>query len=57
MKESGMKGVAFFAGCVISPGDVQKMKAMGVDAVFTPGTRRDAIIETIDAVLKKRGDS
>ncbi len=57
MKENGVTGVAFFAGGVIPPGDVEKMRAMGVDAVFTPGTRRNVILETIDAVLQKHGDS
>ncbi len=53
MKENGLTDVALFAGGVIPPGDAQKMKAMGVDAVFTPGTRRQVILETIEAVLRK----
>lgn len=53
MKENGVTGVALFAGGVIPPRDVEKMKAMGVDAVFTPGTRRDAMMKTIDAILQQ----
>jgi methylmalonyl-CoA mutase C-terminal domain/subunit len=53
MKENGMTGVALFAGGVIPPRDVEKMKALGVDAVFTPGTRRKSILETIDAMLQE----
>jgi methylmalonyl-CoA mutase C-terminal domain/subunit len=49
-----MMNVVLFAGGVIPPKDVDKMKAMGVDAVFTPGARRDVIMETIDAILEKR---
>ena len=54
LKENNMTDVVLFAGGVIPPKDVDKMKAMGVDAVFTPGTKRDVIMETIDAILEKR---
>ena len=57
MKENGAMDVAFLAGGVIPPRDVEKMKAMGVDAVFTPETRRDVILQTIHEVLERRGDS
>jgi methylmalonyl-CoA mutase C-terminal domain/subunit len=53
MKEKGVTDVALFAGGVIPPRDVEKIKAMGVKAVFTPGTRRSAVLEMIDAVLQK----
>ena len=53
MKENGLTDVALFAGGVIPPGDTQKMKAMGVAAVFTPGTQRQVILETIETVLQK----
>jgi methylmalonyl-CoA mutase, C-terminal domain len=53
MKEHGLADVALFAGGVIPPGDARKMKEMGVDAVFTPGTERRVILETIDRVLQK----
>jgi methylmalonyl-CoA mutase C-terminal domain/subunit len=53
MKENGVTDVALFAGGVIPPRDVEKMKAMGVDAVFTPGARRDAMMKTIDAILQQ----
>ena len=57
MKENGVTDVALIAGGVIPPRDVEKMKGMGVAAVFTPGTRRDVILQTIDGVLERRGDS
>jgi methylmalonyl-CoA mutase C-terminal domain/subunit len=53
MKGNGLADVALFAGGVIPPGDARKMKEMGVDAVFTPGTERRVILETIDRVLQK----
>ena len=52
MKEHGLADVALFAGGVIPPGDARMMKEMGVDAVFTPGTERRVILETIDRVLQ-----
>jgi methylmalonyl-CoA mutase C-terminal domain/subunit len=48
-----MMDVVLFAGGVIPPKDVGKLKAMGVDAVFTPGARRDVMMETIDGILEK----
>ena len=53
MKGNGLADVALFAGGVIPPGDARKMKEMGVDAVFTPGTERRVFLETIDRVLQK----
>jgi methylmalonyl-CoA mutase C-terminal domain/subunit len=54
MKENGMGDVAFVAGGVIPPRDVEKMRTMGVDAVFTPGTGRSEILKTIDGLLQGR---
>jgi methylmalonyl-CoA mutase, C-terminal domain len=53
MKEQGVTDVVLFAGGVIPPRDVEKMKRMGVGAVFTPGARRSAILETIDGLLRE----
>jgi methylmalonyl-CoA mutase C-terminal domain/subunit len=57
MKENGVTDVAFFTGGVIPPRDVEKMKEMGVSAVFTPGAKREVILQTIDDVLKRREES
>lgn len=43
-----LRNVKFFAGGIIPPADVVTLKNMGVDAVFTPGTRRDEILDTIN---------
>jgi methylmalonyl-CoA mutase C-terminal domain/subunit len=57
MKENGVTDVALFAGGVIPPRDVEQMKGLGVAAVFTPGTKRDVILQTINGLLERRGDS
>ena len=54
MKENGMGDVVFMAGGVIPPSDVEKMRTMGVNAVFTPGTGRGEILETVDQLLRRR---
>ncbi len=55
MKENKVSEVALFAGGVIPPRDVERMKAMGVAAVFTPGSQRSAILERIGELLQKDG--
>jgi len=47
MKEKEIAIVKLVVGGVIPPDDVKELKRYGVDAVFTPGSRRDAIIEAI----------
>jgi methylmalonyl-CoA mutase, C-terminal domain len=54
MKENRMADIALVAGGVIPPRDVEKMRTMGVDAVFTPGTARSEILEKMDAILQRR---
>ena len=43
--------VRFMIGGVIPPVDVEELKSMGVDAVFTPGTRRDALLIRVGDVI------
>jgi methylmalonyl-CoA mutase C-terminal domain/subunit len=47
LREQSLENVKIFAGGIIPPADVITLKEMGVDAVFTPGTRRDDILGTI----------
>jgi methylmalonyl-CoA mutase C-terminal domain/subunit len=47
-RENGLENVKLFAGGIIPPADVVALKKLGVDAVFTPGARRDEILGTID---------
>ena len=54
LKEQDMAHVRTLLGGVISPEDVESLKKIGVDAVFTPGTMRDEILERIDQLLVGR---
>lgn len=45
---NGLENVKLFTGGIIPPADVVTLREMGVDAVFTPGTRRDEILGTIN---------
>lgn len=51
LKEQDMGRVRTLIGGVISPQDVDSLKKIGVDAVFTPGTMRDEILDRIDHLL------
>ncbi|MFQ5903936.1 MAG: cobalamin B12-binding domain-containing protein, partial [Candidatus Binatia bacterium] len=51
LKEQDMGHVRTLLGGVISPQDVDSLKKIGVDAVFTPGTMRDEILDRIDHLL------
>lgn len=48
MKEQPMDKVKLILGGVIPPEDVDELKKLGVACVFTPGTLRDTIIDTIN---------
>jgi methylmalonyl-CoA mutase C-terminal domain/subunit len=52
LRENGLDHVRVFAGGIIPPADVVTLKAMGVKAVFTPGTMRSTILETIGALFE-----
>jgi methylmalonyl-CoA mutase C-terminal domain/subunit len=47
LRENGLGNVKVFVGGIVPPADVATLKEMGVDAVFTPGARRDYILGTI----------
>ena len=47
LNENGLGNVKIFAGGIIPPADVMTLKQIGIDAVFTPGTRRGDILGTI----------
>jgi methylmalonyl-CoA mutase C-terminal domain/subunit len=51
LKEQDMAHVRTLLGGVISPEDVDSLREIGVDAVFTPGTMRDEILERIGHLL------
>lgn len=51
INEQGMSNVKVFLGGVIPPDDANRLKALGVSAVFTPGTPRAAIIDAVKSVI------
>ena len=51
LKVQDMGHVRTLLGGVISPQDVDMLREIGVDAVFTPGTMRDEILGRIDYLL------
>lgn len=56
MKEKGLNDVVLVVGGVIPPQDIPKLKEMGVDEVFLPGSSLKEITEKITkAVATKRG--
>jgi len=48
LRENGLEDKKFIVGGVIPPDDVKAMKAIGVSAIFTPGTMRDTIIQKVN---------
>ncbi|PZG93368.1 methylmalonyl-CoA mutase [Streptomyces sp. NTH33] len=48
--------VRILVGGIIPDADVRTLQAMGVDAVFTPGTDIRRIVETVDALGAGRTD-
>ena len=38
---------------VIPPMDVEELGRLGVDAVFTPGTRRDALLNRVKEAVSR----
>ncbi|MEJ2779889.1 MAG: cobalamin B12-binding domain-containing protein [Sulfolobaceae archaeon] len=56
MKEKGLNDVVLVVGGVIPPQDIPKLKEIGVDEVFLPGSSLKEITEKITkAVAAKRG--
>lgn len=56
MKEKGLNDVVLVVGGVIPPQDVPKLKEMGVDEIFLPGSSLKSVVERIkELVSKKRG--
>ena len=55
MRERKIEGIKLILGGVIPPHDVDELKRLGVSEVFTPGTRRETIIEALDQLLKQGG--
>jgi len=51
LRENGLEDKKFIVGGVIPPDDVKALKAIGVSAIFTPGTMRDTIIQRVNELV------
>ncbi len=51
LQKKDMGHVKVVIGGVIPPDDVKELKTIGADAVFTPGTPKQKILDTIDSLF------
>jgi methylmalonyl-CoA mutase, C-terminal domain len=51
LNEKNMNGVRLVMGGVIPPMDLAELYKIGVHAVFTPGTRKEALLQRLAAIL------
>jgi methylmalonyl-CoA mutase, C-terminal domain len=47
LQEKGAGDIAVFGGGIIPPEDIAALKALGVKALFTPGTTTQAIVQYV----------
>ncbi len=52
LSENGLGDKKLIVGGVIPPDDVKALKAMGVSAIFTPGTMRETIIQKVNELFE-----
>jgi methylmalonyl-CoA mutase C-terminal domain/subunit len=52
LRENGLEDKKLIVGGVIPPDDVKALRALGVSAIFTPGTMRDTIIRKVNELSK-----
>ena len=52
MNERHIDNMKLILGGVIPPEDVEELKGLGIAHIFTPGTMRDTIIETLNNLFK-----
>lgn len=50
---NGLEDKKLIVGGVVPPDDVKALQAMGVSAIFTPGTMRDTILQKINELIKE----
>ncbi len=56
MRKYGLNDVGLVVGGVIPPQDIERLKEMGVDEVFLPGSSLKEVVEKVKLVAsKKRG--
>jgi len=51
LRQNGLENKKLIIGGVIPPDDVKSLKALGVSAIFTPGTLRDTIIQKLNELV------
>ena len=51
LNEKELTELKLMIGGVIPPVDVDELKRLGVHAIFTPGTRRDMVLDRINAII------
>ena len=52
LRENGLGDKKLIVGGVIPPDDVKTLKAMGVSAIFTTGTMRDAVLQKVKELME-----
>ncbi len=51
LREKELSNVKLMIGGVIPPMDVDELKRIGVHAIFTAGTRKDALLQRVESIL------
>jgi methylmalonyl-CoA mutase, C-terminal domain len=51
LQQKDMSNVKVIIGGVIPPDDVKELKTIGADAVFTPGTPKQKILDVIESLF------
>lgn len=51
LKERGLEDILLFGGGVIPPDDVKSLKEMGIDGIFPPGSKMQAIVDYLKREL------
>jgi len=54
LSENHADDILVFGGGTIPSKDIAQLEAMGVKAVFTPGTSADSILDTVSRLLEKQ---
>ena len=57
-KEKGFKDeVTFLMGGVFPPADTVRLKEIGFDGVYTPGTTRDEIVSSVNELVARKAEN
>ena len=54
LRKNGMNDVLLFGGGIVPQRDIDELKALGVGAIFTPGTDTRTIVAYLDAHFDKK---